>query len=567
MNCNKNAGKNNASLIKVWYFCKQNLKYLRMKKSVLTFSLACLCIISAMAQKDYNVSTEVEKKNVLLEEFTGIHCGWCPEGHKMATVLLNSIPNNAYVVAVHTGYYSEPYGSEPDYRTDMGEAINTAFDANSAGFPSGMINRSDFGRGVRISGRNRWNSDANLIRKQDAPVNLYIESKYDGNTGIVNVHVEGYYTAEPSLPSQQILNVILTQDNISGPQNSGGAGDDYIHNHMLRDNITPLLGDTLTTMSKGQYFSRDYTYTLPADIKSIKVKPEDINIVAYVEDNIEVANVIGGKPLYSNYNETEAGAITTPLLPVGIRYGYNFFEAFLKNNSSKIITNATFDVTVNGKTTSTTINCNVDQFASSAIRVPAVLEFAEKGYTKYEVKLTHMNGVAVEGNSISGNIQKPLLTGSTIRAQIMTDDHASQNTFILYDADGKKVKEFGPYLDWTATTYNEEAELEDGKTYCLEVYDSWGNGILDGGKGGLITRTGWDKLIDQYYTITNYGVRSFFTCDLAGTADAINEIETSAETSKTIHSIDGLKLYNAKARGLYIVRDASGTHKVIIKKQ
>ena len=35
----------------------------------------------------YEVSTEVSKKNVLLEEFTGLYCGNCPDGHVMAEAM------------------------------------------------------------------------------------------------------------------------------------------------------------------------------------------------------------------------------------------------------------------------------------------------------------------------------------------------------------------------------------------------------------------------------------------------------------------------------------------------
>lgn len=560
-------------MLSVWFSHKNTLilqnitiKHNKLMKRIVLSVMFALCgLLSPMAQSVYNVSTSIQKKNVLLEEFTGIHCGWCPEGHKVATQLVNAIPDGAYVVAVHTGYYSVPAGNEPDYRTDMGEYINKMFNIDNAGFPSGMINRDDFGRGIAVSGRDRWTNDALLIKKQDAPVNLYIKSKYNGLTSTINIHVEGYYTAEPDAPAEQYLNVILTQDNIVGPQNGGSAGDEYTHNHMLRDNISPLEGTKIDNAGKGNYFTFDYSYQLPENIKGIKVMPEDINIIAYVVDKVKISNAAGGKPEYSNYNETEAGAISAPLMPVGTRYGYNFFEAFLKNKSSQTITNATFDVTVNGTTTPATIDCNIDQFATEPVRVPATLTFADKGYTKYEIRLTHLNGVQVDGGgSLTGNIQKPLLTGTEVTAQIMTDDHASQNTFILYDAEGNKIKEFGPYPEWTAATYYETAELEDGKTYCLEVFDTYGDGMLDGGKGGLITRTGWGKLIDQYYTVTGYGTRSFFKCDPAGTAAAINELNANGKNAKTIHSVDGRKTATPTANGIYIVKDYKGVRKEII---
>ena len=49
-----------------------------MMKNLLTIALALVTTIS-FAQTF--VSTTPENKNVVLEEFTGIYCGFCPDGH------------------------------------------------------------------------------------------------------------------------------------------------------------------------------------------------------------------------------------------------------------------------------------------------------------------------------------------------------------------------------------------------------------------------------------------------------------------------------------------------------
>lgn len=47
---------------------------------------------------EYSVSTETSSKGVLLEEFTGINCGWCPQGHAIAAKLAKA-SSEVYVVA------------------------------------------------------------------------------------------------------------------------------------------------------------------------------------------------------------------------------------------------------------------------------------------------------------------------------------------------------------------------------------------------------------------------------------------------------------------------------------
>ena len=46
-------------------------------------------------------STNPENKNVLIEEYTGIKCGWCPE-HKIAHEIDSTYPGIVQV-NIHTG--------------------------------------------------------------------------------------------------------------------------------------------------------------------------------------------------------------------------------------------------------------------------------------------------------------------------------------------------------------------------------------------------------------------------------------------------------------------------------
>lgn len=525
---------------------------------------AWLFACTAMAGGEYKVGTDIQKRKILLEEFTGLNCGWCPEGHKVSKQLLKALPGQAFAVAVHAGSFSTPGQGQADYRTDEGEALAAYLNTELYGYPSGTVNRYDIGNGQIVTSRTMWISVARYLNQQDAPVNLYVESRYDGKTKKLAVHVEGYFTGDLPADAAQCLNVLWTQDDIVGYQNGGGAGDKYVHEHVLRGYVSKMFGDTLADAAKGKYFVKDYEMTLPDKVKEIEVKPEDINVIAFVTaGKTDIENVEGGKPLYTNYNETEAGELQGPDVSIGTRYGYNYFEANLKNKSSKRITSATFDVTVNGQTQTATVDCDIDQFSSVAVKVPATMSYAEKGKTKFSVSLKQMNGVDVAESSLSGGFQRPAITNSSVRVKIMTDANASQNRFLLKDADGAVVKEFGPYEDGKAATYQETVDgLEDGKTYCIEVVDSYGDGLLSGGKGGLIVHAGNGKLIDQFYTINGYGIRSFFTVDLAA---GIRNANTGLVDRPVVFSIEGRKLDSASGRGLYIVKDKNGRTKKIVK--
>ena len=84
------------------------------------------------------VSTSVEDKNVVLEEFTGIYCTFCPDGHRLAQELKDADPDDIVLINIHVGGYADPNPGDPDFRTPYGTAIMSQ--SSLSGYPvSGYI--------------------------------------------------------------------------------------------------------------------------------------------------------------------------------------------------------------------------------------------------------------------------------------------------------------------------------------------------------------------------------------------------------------------------------------------
>ena len=88
------------------------------------------------------VDTLLHNKNVVLEEFTGIHCGYCPDGHVIAQSIHAAYPQRTSLINVHTGGYANPSVGEPDFRTVFGSSLSSQ--SNVSGYPAGTINRHLF---------------------------------------------------------------------------------------------------------------------------------------------------------------------------------------------------------------------------------------------------------------------------------------------------------------------------------------------------------------------------------------------------------------------------------------
>lgn len=489
----------------------------------------------------YEVRTTLEKKKFLLEEFTGIHCGFCPKGHKIANTLAMAQPENGYIISIHAGYYANPGSDEPDFRTKEGTTINDQFGIDS--YPCGTINRHSFSEdGSIILDRGYWTKSAKNIHSETAPVNLLIKSEYDGITRTLKIHVEGYYTAEKQETDQE-LNVVWTQDNLLGPQNGANMGDEYVHQHALRGYITSVWGDTLEKPEKGHYFEKDYVYQLPESVNKISVNPEDIKVIAFVTNGkTDVLNVTGGKPLYKNEDKALGATLSEPKMKISGRYGYQFFEVYVKNLSDKAITIAGFDITLNDKTQSVVCKDSIPSFAEKEIKIPFEQE-AISSRTSYSIILNSINGQPISSNKLTGEYSSPVVCTPTIYIDRQTDLYADENHVYIKDAEGNIIKEFDSLPVGVVTEQKDTITLDVNKTYCLEVTDDWGDGILQP-KGSILVHSDTNALIDQIYEINGFGCRTFFTTSSNPSSikqRSTDKMYTYNSSNKTIRLTDQTK--------------------------
>ena len=61
--------------------------------------ITILCYLTSFSQTI--VSTDTENKKVILEEYTGIHCTYCPDGHEIAQSLKDQYPDNVLLINIH----------------------------------------------------------------------------------------------------------------------------------------------------------------------------------------------------------------------------------------------------------------------------------------------------------------------------------------------------------------------------------------------------------------------------------------------------------------------------------
>ena len=237
------------------------------------------------------VSKEQQKRNVLIEELTGINCQFCPDGHAIANNLIKNNPDRVWAVNVHSGGYAPT--SYPNLNTTASAAICNAFTTGS--FPSGIVNRSTATAENRFS----WETSTNQQLSQDAECNVGGQIVINAETRSAIATVEVYYTGNSS-SDNNYLTIMMLQDSILGPQSGASSwnpsqiiDNQYVHMHILRDVITPTWGEKIAPTTAGTLITKTYTYEIPEVIGSpngVEVDLNNIHFIALVTEKQDNSN-------------------------------------------------------------------------------------------------------------------------------------------------------------------------------------------------------------------------------------------------------------------------------------
>lgn len=473
------------------------MKHLYTSKSV-SLLLLLFIVSGSLAVNKYR-----SYKKILIEKFTGIHCGFCPEADVVATTVLKAHPDSTYVISVHTGYYADPLAAEPDFRYPYGSILYGGED----GYPAGRLNRTKFvNQTSPIVSRSEWIKNTKLLSSELSDVNLEVKSSIDSLTRKLKVKLAAYYLGE-SLKDTLYFHVALVENNIKGPQNGGNMGSNYTHNHMLRDLITGVYGDSIAIPLNGETLEREYNYDIPTTYNNIKAKLQDMELYAFVTNgkNGEVLNVEGGLLDFINFSAPPSATLSAISLPS--QYAYNYFPATIKNQSANTIKTLEFNVTINGSAQKAVVPVTIPPFAFGNVQIN-VNTYDVKESNTYSIALQAINGVTIAPQTINGTFTKPTGCGTKIILEFKPDNYGDENTIKIKNRNGETEKTFGPYQAGFVAVYKDTVDLAPNEIHAIEINDKWGDGILSP-RGYFKIRNIDGSLLAQNLQIADFGFTTF----------------------------------------------------------
>ena len=561
------------------------------------------------AQEPQFVSTEQKGRNVIIEEFTGRNCGYCPDGHVVAKKITDANPGRVWAVNVHCGSFSP--SSYPNLNTAAGATILNALDGGM-GFPCGVVNRT-----TKATGRNMWESYSNQQLKQTAECNIGGQVLINEAARTATVTVEVYYTAN-SASSENYLTVMMLQDSILGSQ-SGGAqlnpeqmiDGKYVHLHVLRDVVTPTWGDAIAPTTEGTLITKTYTDQIPEKIGTPNGVDVDLNNILFL----------------AFVTEKQDGAATTPVLNVEELHSIKVADADnfpyfasvkvasnvscsteqtavfeLVNGGKQELTSLKYEVKIAGNITELTWEGNLPSYSSATFEEEFIIPV---GNQKVEISIVEVNGTAYEYQTAITVVNDGWIDAyfqgdeNEFKIDIVQDKYGNQITWELINSNEEVLASGGPYSTLVANgikLHRTKVKVPNNECVKFVIYDEGNDGLNNGagegyykisdaqnnvivqsnGKFGaeashnISTKEGYasvEEMTNETYKVYPNPVKDVLTIE-GQDIEQVNVFNTMGQLVKTVKCNDNIVNINVSdlQNGMYIVNVIDNNGEVSSKK-
>ncbi len=219
------------------------------------------------------------QKRVLIEDFTGAWCGYCP---RVSYAIDQLKSQNAKIVPVALHHKAGSISSDPYDVSALATPLRTQI--NLQGYPTAMLNRVT-----------EWDApeNSNLAQVQSlastsAGLGLAMSSSVSG--GSISLDVKIKFASDFSGLSLVVYiledNLIYNQTNYTSFYGGTSTIVGFEHDHVLRASLTNILGDALVGSTiTGQTITKNFTVSVPTNIANVS----NMTFVAFVVDGSKKA--------------------------------------------------------------------------------------------------------------------------------------------------------------------------------------------------------------------------------------------------------------------------------------
>ncbi|MEX2380121.1 MAG: Omp28 family outer membrane lipoprotein [Vicingaceae bacterium] len=256
----------------------QNTEYVVDKEFELGNSTQLVEFLDQYSWTEENCPDNRNERFVVLEEFTGHKCKFCPNGTREILRLDTIFKEKLIPVAIHAGSFASvnPPIAEK-YTTDFkvkgghgGEYLNT-FGVSS--YPSGLVSRVN---GAQIFSDAQWEQQINNITSTTPIAQLLVTNYYEPNERILRTQIDIEWLSSSS--EEFNLQLYLAEDHIIDWQLDGNTDVEfYDHRHVLRKVVNGTWGKSIGQAVEGETTSIQYVTTVNEEWKA-----NDMESIAFI---------------------------------------------------------------------------------------------------------------------------------------------------------------------------------------------------------------------------------------------------------------------------------------------
>ena len=231
-----------------------------------------------------------QKRQVLIEEFTGVKCVNCPAGSQAIEALVDIYREQLVVVSIHAGSFAPPYDeSLYDFRTEEGNQL-IDFLGSPFGYPSAVINRKLFEGEFDLQlGRNSWPGFVESELEEPPKVKIHIGRTFDAASRELSAEVTVFVEEDLTILPGLRLTLLVTEGEVPDYQlTPAGLSPDYVHKHILRRMLTNFAGNLREEeLTAGSRFCNSFTTVIPNDWQE-----SELDLIAFVSLSGEEKDVL-----------------------------------------------------------------------------------------------------------------------------------------------------------------------------------------------------------------------------------------------------------------------------------
>jgi len=188
-------------------------------------------------------------KSVLVEQYTGTWCQFCP----LPNATTNTLDQDPLIVVAkhHNG-------------DELSSASSTAywqqFNANYS--PAGVMEQEEFGTLGDDAAYDQWGPRADQRKQGVSPLSITLSSSFSAWQRLLTVDLGVTFVAAQT--GTFVVNAYIVEDNINGVQVAGGSP--YVHHQVVREVLggaNGTAGVIPATTAAAATYNHQYTFTVP----------------------------------------------------------------------------------------------------------------------------------------------------------------------------------------------------------------------------------------------------------------------------------------------------------------